>query len=80
MKLQLALVLALALIGGVWGWRAVRRRWRSLYDEKPVGMSDATYHRRQYRRHLYRRLATAALYAAIGAAIGWALSLYFHLS
>jgi hypothetical protein len=80
MGLQLVLVLALALVGGALGWRAARRRWRSLYDDKPIGMSDRSYQRRQQRRHLFRRLTYTALYGAIGAAIGWALSLYFRLS
>lgn len=80
MKLQLALVVALALVGSALGWRATRRRWRSLYDEKPLGMSDAGYQRRERLRYLLRRLANATLYGAIGAAIGWAISLYFHLS
>ena len=80
MRLQLMLVLALALGGAALGWHAARRRWRSLYDEKPIGMSDGAYHRRQQRRHLLRRLSNTTLYAVIGAAIGWAISLYFHLS
>jgi hypothetical protein len=78
MKFQLVLVVALALVGAGLGWRATRRRWRSLYDEKPVGMSDREYQRRQHRRHTFRRFFNTALYAAIGAAIGWAIGLYFH--
>jgi hypothetical protein len=80
MKIQLALVLILALVGAGLGWRATRRRWRSLYDEKPVGMSDREYHRRLNRRHAYRRAFNMILYAVIGGLIGWAISLYFHLS
>jgi len=80
MKFQLVLVLVLALVGGALGWRATRRRWRSLYDEKPVGMSDRDYQRRLHRRHTVRRLLNTVLYAVIGAAIGWAISLYLHLS
>ena len=79
MQLQLGLVLALVLISGVWGWRSARRRWRSLYDQKPGGMSDEAYHRRQYRHHVFRRLAYAALYAAIGAAAGWGIGLSLRL-
>ncbi|MBN9088033.1 MAG: hypothetical protein J0J01_14070 [Reyranella sp.] len=80
MKFQLVLVIALALVGGGLGWRGTRRRWRSLYDEKPVGMSDRKYQRHQHRRHAFRRFANTVLYAAIGAAIGWAIGLYIHLS
>jgi hypothetical protein len=78
MKIQLALVVVLALVGAGLGWRATRRRWRSLYDEKPVGMSDRDYQRREQRRYMYRRMFNTVLYAVIGAAIGWAIGLYFH--
>ncbi|HYD05176.1 MAG TPA: hypothetical protein VEC60_05600 [Reyranella sp.] len=71
--------MALALIAGAVGWRTARRRRRSLYDEKPLGMSDRTYGRREQRRHLIRRLAVTALYAALGAGIGWAIGLYLRL-
>jgi hypothetical protein len=80
MTFQLVLVVALALVGSGLGWRATRRRWRSLYDEKPVGMSDRDYQKRQHRRHTFRRFANTLLYAAIGAAIGWVTGLYFHPS
>ena len=80
MQLQLELVLALALIAGVLGWHGARRRRRSIYDEKPLGMSDAAYQRRERRRHLIRRLSVAALYAALGAGLGWAISLYLRLT
>lgn len=80
MKFQLVLVVVLALVGGGLGWRATRRRWRSLYDEKPVGMSDRDYQRREHRRHIFRRFAKSMIYAAISAAIGWVIGLYFHLS
>jgi hypothetical protein len=80
MKLQLGLVLALAMIGAAVGWHNARRRRRSLYDEKPVGMSDAAYQRLERHRHLFRRLSIAVLYGVIGAAIGWGLSVYLHLS
>jgi hypothetical protein len=80
MQLQLGLVLAMTAIAGIWGWRRTRRRWRSLYDEKPVGMSDADYERRVQRRYLFRRLANGALYAAIDAALGWGIGRYLHLS
>ena len=77
-KFQLVLVVALALVGAGLGWRATRRRWRSLYDEKPVGMSDQDYQRRQHRRHTFRRIFNIVLYAVIGAAIGWVIGLFYH--
>lgn len=80
MKFQLVLVVVLALVAGGLGWRATRRRWRSLYDEKPIGMSDRDYQRREHRRHTFRRFTNTVFYAAIGAAIGWAIGLYFRLS
>ena len=80
MKIQLGLVLALALVGAAVGWHNARRRRRSLYDEKPVGMSDEAYQRVERRRHLFQRLSIAVLYGAIGAAIAWGLSLYLNLS
>jgi hypothetical protein len=79
MDLQLELVLAFALVGGVFGWRTSRKQRRSLYDEKPVGMSDEAYARRQQRRHLVRRVFNAFIYALVGAAIGWAIALYLRL-
>jgi hypothetical protein len=80
MQIQLGLVLARALIAGVLGWRSTRKRWRSLYDETPGGMSDRTFFRLEKRRYMRRRIAKAVVYAVIGAVIGWAISLYLHLS
>jgi hypothetical protein len=79
MKIQLGLAIALALIAGVIGWRAARKRRRSLYDETPGGMSGAAYERYQERRHFYRRAGSALLYAAIGAAIGGGIGSYLRL-
>jgi hypothetical protein len=80
MKVQLGLVMALALIGGGLGWRATRRRRRSFYDESPLGMSEEAFRRRQRQRLFYRRTAGAVLGSLAGAAIGWALGVAFHLS
>jgi hypothetical protein len=79
MKLQLVLVLVPALVGAVLGWRAVRGRRRSLYDETPGGMSDEAYDLRERRRHFRRRVTSALLYGLLGAAIGFGLILYFRL-
>jgi hypothetical protein len=79
MKLQLVLVLVPALAAAFLGWRATRWRRRSLYDEKPIGMSDAAYARRERRRHLVRRLTNAILYGVGGAAVGFGIVLYFKL-
>ncbi len=76
MELQLVLVLVLALVAALLGWRAGRSHRRSLYDETPGGMSDEAYAQRERRRHLARRLSKALLYAAVGAATGYGLSLY----
>lgn len=75
MGLKLGLVLGLALIGAILGWRGRRRR-RSLYDETPFGMSDSEY-RRQERRTLRRRKIGAALaFALVGAIIGWVIGTF----
>jgi hypothetical protein len=79
MKLQLVLVLAPALAAAFLGWRAARWRRRSLYDEKPLGMSDAAYARRERRRHFVRRLTNAILYGVGGAAVGFGIVLYLRL-
>ncbi|HEY4167460.1 MAG TPA: hypothetical protein VGM96_11815 [Reyranella sp.] len=79
MKLQLVLVIVPALVGAILGWRAARLRRRSLYDEKPLGMSDEAYARRERRRHRARRTSSALLYGLIGAVIGFGISLYLKL-
>lgn len=78
MKLQLVLVVVPALVGAIVGWRAARRRRRSLFDEKPLGMSEEDYARRERRRHLTRRASIAILYGLVGAAAGIGLLLYLR--
>ncbi len=79
MKLDLVLVLGLALVAALVGWRATRFRRRSLYDETPAGMSDAAYARRERRRHLIRRTYSAILYGLVGAAVGAVVVNYLKL-
>ena len=79
MILQLVLVIVPALVGAIVGWRATRFRRRSLYDEKPVGMSDAAYGRLERRRYAVRRLTSAVIYGLAGAAVGAGLILYLRL-
>jgi hypothetical protein len=74
MSLKLGLVLGLALVGAILGWRSRKRR-RSFYDEQPFGMSDARYEQHEQRRVLYRRLASSLLYAIVGAVAGWLIGL-----
>jgi hypothetical protein len=75
MKIQLALMLVLAVLAGALGWYVARKRRRSIYDEKPIGMSDAAFQQRGQRRHAMRRLAVATLYAAVGAVLGGLLGM-----
>ena len=79
MKLQLVLVMVPALVGAIVGWRATRWRRRSLYDEQPLGMSDAAYARREHRRYLIRRAYSAILYGLAGAVIGIVAVIYLRL-
>ena len=62
------------LVTSALGWR-LRRRHRhvSLYDERPIGMSEADYARRRARRRVWRRVAFLVIDMAAGAAIGWVL-------
>jgi len=78
MKLQLGLVLALALVGAIVGWRLARRQRRSFF-EQPVGMSDRRYAFSRARRRLLRRLAIATPCALVGAAIGQVIAVYLKL-
>jgi hypothetical protein len=70
------LVAVPTFVAGLAGWRITRRRRYSLYDEKPVGMSDEVYRRRELRRHHFRRFLRTTLYAALGATIGLLISHY----
>jgi len=79
MKLQLVLVIVPALVGAIAGWRATRWRRRSLYDEKPLGMSDAAYARRERRRDLVRRAYSAILYGLGGVGVGIVVIFYLQL-
>ena len=79
MKLQLVLVIVPALVGAIVGWRVARWQRRSLYDEKPLGMSDEAYARRLRRRHVVRRMSSAVLYGLAGAAVGLGISIYLRL-
>ena len=78
MKLQLVPVLALALIGGVLGWRLGRRRSRTFF-EQPLHMSDRRYAVIRWRRRLMRRLAFAVPSALAGAFAGWIVTVALHL-
>ena len=73
---QLVAIVVPTLAGGLAGWQTSRRRWRSLYDEVPAGMSGTAYRRHQNRLHVLRRLFRTVLLGAIGAAIGWAIKSY----
>jgi hypothetical protein len=75
MTLKLGLILALAIIAGVIGWRAIRRRRRSIFDEKAPGVTDAEYERLLERRLVRRRLGVTVIYAAVGALLGWVIGL-----
>lgn len=79
MKLQLLLVMVPALVGAIVGWRATRWRRRSLYDEQPLGMSDAAYTQRERRRYLVRRAYSAILYGLAGTVAGFGAVLYLRL-
>jgi ferric-dicitrate binding protein FerR (iron transport regulator) len=76
---KFGLVVALALIAGALGWRAARKRRRSLYDEIPVGMSEAEYERHEKRRVVRRRWGSALSYGAAGALTGWIVALLLRL-
>lgn len=66
------LSVATGLVAGTLSWRKRQRRRRvSLYDERPIGMSEAKYARRQTRQRLYRRVAWLAVDAVAGTAFGW---------
>jgi hypothetical protein len=80
MSLKLGLILAFALLAGIFGGRPARRQRRSFYDEKPIGMSDAEFKRQGDRRALRRRLLSGLLYGCIGALLGWIAALTLRLS
>ena len=79
MQLQLILVLGLALIGSIVGWRLSRRHRRSFY-EQPVGMSDRRYAFIRARRRFLRRLAFVVPCAVVGAAVARVIAVYLHLA
>jgi hypothetical protein len=72
MSLMLEVAGASGLAASLLGWIVRRRRPRrvSLYDEKPLGMSDATYANRRARRRVYRALAWLPVDALTGLALG----------
>jgi len=78
MKLQLGLVLALALVGAIIGWRLARRQRRS-FNEQPLGMSDRRYAFARGRRRFLRRLSFAVPCALVGAALGQVIAVYLKL-
>jgi hypothetical protein len=62
-------------VGGVLGWRILKaRRWHSLYDEAPAGMSRRQYERRLRWAARLKTLFRASLCAAAGVLIAWSLS------
>jgi len=69
------LPLVLAVVGGVIGWRLsrTRRRWRSMFDEVPAGMSREAYKRRRAMWARVRRYWVTFLSAALGAGAGYLL-------
>jgi hypothetical protein len=73
MALGVWLPLALAVIGGWIGWRLsrTRRRWRSLFDDAPAGMSREAYHRRRSAWSRMRRYSMILLSASLGAGAGY---------
>jgi len=81
MKIELLGMLALGVLGGVVSWRAQRRRrrWRSLYDDTPPGMTPEQYQRRRDIRFLVRRIAVSVLCAGCAGAAGFALLAWLHV-
>ena len=61
-------------VGGVLGWRILRaRRWHSLYDEAPAGVSRERYERRQRLIARFKTASRAALCAFTGVLIAWSV-------
>jgi hypothetical protein len=73
MALGAWLPLVLAVIGGFIGWRLARtrRRWRSMFDDAPIGMSREEYERRRERGARLRRYSVILLLASLGASAGY---------
>lgn len=73
MALGAWLPLVLAAVGGCIGWRLVRtrRRWRSMFDDAPMGMSRAEYERRREMWARVRRYSVILLFASLGASAGY---------
>jgi uncharacterized membrane protein YfcA len=78
LQLGLVLVLGLALVGAVVGWRLARRQRRSFF-EQPFEMSDRRYAFGRARRRLWRRLAIAVPGAIVGAVVGQLIAVYLKL-
>ena len=80
--------IVLGLAGGLLAWRLQhrRRRWRSLFDEAPAGMTTEEFERWRETRYLLRRVLISALSAAVMAAIWsphrivWCLAAFFRLA
>lgn len=73
MALAAWLPLVLSAIGGYIGWRLARprRRWRSMFDDAPMGMSREEYERRREMWARVRRYAVILLFVSLGGSAGY---------
>ncbi len=73
------LVWASALVTGVavWSLQRKRRRWRTLFDEAPGGMTTEQHQRRQDRRYQLRRLLISVACAGFMACAAVAFDIFF---